>query len=141
MIADRRKDQLKAAKKGTKKTSTTDRSIATGRAKRDAAMKARRGMTQEKKPSAMEVEREVLTQLEGFEPVDSDHPGRRHSLPDLLVKEQAVAAEAVGQASGRRMRDTELARDLPEAGAGDQAMEDGRQQVGSLQPVAHREGL
>ena len=63
MIADRRKDQQKAAKKATnKKASTTDRSIATGRAKRDAAMKARRGMTQDKKPSAMQVEKEVYRQ-------------------------------------------------------------------------------
>jgi len=62
MIADRRKEQLKASKRGPKKTSTADRSIATGRAKREAAMKAKRGMTQEKKPSAMEVEREVYRQ-------------------------------------------------------------------------------
>ncbi|KAL3903417.1 MAG: hypothetical protein SGARI_005390 [Bacillariaceae sp.] len=63
MIADRRKDQAKTAKRGTKKAATTsDRSIATGRAKRDAAAKARRGMTQDKKPSAMEVDREVYRQ-------------------------------------------------------------------------------
>lgn len=62
MIADRRKDQQKAAKKGPKKASTADRSIATGRAKRDAAMKARRGLTQETKPSAMDVDREIYRQ-------------------------------------------------------------------------------
>jgi hypothetical protein len=62
MIADRRKDQQKTSKRAPKKVSNADRSIATGKAKRDAAMKARRGMTQEKKPSTMEVEREVYRQ-------------------------------------------------------------------------------
>jgi hypothetical protein len=63
MIADRRKDQQKNAKKGTtNQASTVDRSIATGRAKRDAAAKARRGITQQKKPSPMEVDREVYRQ-------------------------------------------------------------------------------
>jgi hypothetical protein len=63
MIADRRKEQVKSAKKTTpKKTATVDRSVATGRAKRNAAVNARRGMTQQKKPSAMEVDREVYRQ-------------------------------------------------------------------------------
>jgi hypothetical protein len=62
MIADRRKDQQKNARKGAKKASTTDRSIATGRAKRDAATKARRGLSEQTKPSAMEVDREVYRQ-------------------------------------------------------------------------------
>ncbi len=39
-----------------------DRSIATGRAKRAAANRARRGLAAENKPSAMEVEKEVYRQ-------------------------------------------------------------------------------
>jgi hypothetical protein len=63
MIADRRKDQAKASKgRGTKKASAADRTVATGRAKRDAAMKARRGMAQSNKPTPMEVEKEVYRQ-------------------------------------------------------------------------------
>mmetsp|Transcript_55993 Transcript_55993/g.135460 ORF Transcript_55993/g.135460 Transcript_55993/m.135460 type:complete len:241 (+) Transcript_55993:594-1316(+) len=66
MIADRRKDQVKASKgRGAAKAgkaSTADRSVATGRAKREAAMKARRGIAESKKPSPMEVEKEVYRQ-------------------------------------------------------------------------------
>lgn len=59
MIEERRKEQQKASKRGPKKASNADRSMATGRAKRDAATKARRGLTPNKKPNAMDVEREV----------------------------------------------------------------------------------
>jgi hypothetical protein len=62
MIADRRKDQYKNTRNGARKPSVTDRSIATGRAKRDAAMKARRGFSEQTKPSAMEVDREIYRQ-------------------------------------------------------------------------------
>jgi len=76
MIADRRKEQAKAAtgrkdagkagarnaKTKDKKEAITDRSIATGRAKRAAAARARRGLSNDKKPSAMEVEKEVYRQ-------------------------------------------------------------------------------
>lgn len=65
MIADRRKDQVKASKgRGGKSTkpSNADRSVATGKAKRDATLRARRGMSQSNKPSPMEVEKEVYRQ-------------------------------------------------------------------------------
>jgi len=73
IIADRRKEQAKAAsgkstketggrKAREKKTAMADRSIATGRAKRQAASRARRGLAVDKKPSAMEVEKEVYRQ-------------------------------------------------------------------------------
>lgn len=39
-----------------------DRSIASGRAKRDAAVKARRGLSESKKPTKMEVDREMKRQ-------------------------------------------------------------------------------
>jgi hypothetical protein len=62
MIENRRKDQVKSKRAPPKKSSNSDRSIATGRAKREAATKARRGITQDKKPSAVEIEREVYRQ-------------------------------------------------------------------------------
>lgn len=62
MIKERRKENVKASKKGPKKPSNTDRTIATGRAKREAAVKARRGLSESKKPNAMDVEREVYRQ-------------------------------------------------------------------------------
>lgn len=75
IIADRRKEQAKAASgKSTKesgarstrakekKSAMADRSVATGRAKRAAASRARRGLVADKKPSAMEVEKEVYRQ-------------------------------------------------------------------------------
>mmetsp|Transcript_20465 Transcript_20465/g.50873 ORF Transcript_20465/g.50873 Transcript_20465/m.50873 type:complete len:217 (+) Transcript_20465:146-796(+) len=73
IIADRRKEQAKAAsgkstketggrKAREKKTAMADRSVATGRAKRQAAARARRGLAADKKPSAMEVEKEVYRQ-------------------------------------------------------------------------------
>lgn len=62
MIEDRRKKQAKDSKRTPKKASTADRSIATGKAKRAAAMKAKRGLTPTKAPTAMEIEREVYRQ-------------------------------------------------------------------------------
>ena len=71
IIADRRKEQAKATKAKTrtstrdKKNAIADRSVATGRAKRAAATRARRSLSNNnagKKPSAMEVEKEVYRQ-------------------------------------------------------------------------------
>jgi len=80
IISDRRKEQAKASsgrsvkdgKAATntrnnakeKKKAVADRSVATGRAKRAAAQRARRGLSDagDKKPSAMEVEKEVYRQ-------------------------------------------------------------------------------
>lgn len=52
-----------APKKVSKAVSNTDRSVAQSRAKRSAAMNNRRGMTQESKPTAMQVEKEVSKQV------------------------------------------------------------------------------
>jgi hypothetical protein len=74
MIADRRKEQSKSSTgrsganknnsttKPQKKTELADRSIATGRAKRSAATKARRGLSNTKKPTAMEIDQENYRQ-------------------------------------------------------------------------------
>ncbi len=71
MIASRRKEQIKS-KRTSGRVSAADRSLGAGRAKRDAAVAARRGIRQSSgnaasgdakaKPTAMEVEREVYRQ-------------------------------------------------------------------------------
>jgi hypothetical protein len=59
----------------------------------------------------------------------------------LFVEEQAVAAEAFGLELQGSVRDTELTADLSEAGATDEAMEEGFQEVGVSQPIGGGEGL
>lgn len=61
MIRDRRKAQTKA-NRGPAKTSQAVRSIASSRAKRDAVIKARRGMTKIKKATDMQIDQEVKRQ-------------------------------------------------------------------------------
>jgi hypothetical protein len=65
LIANRRKEAeaKPAPKKVSKTVSNTDRSVATSRAKRSAAMDKKRGMRQESKPSAMQVDNEVSKQV------------------------------------------------------------------------------
>ena len=61
MIASRRKEGANKAAV-PKKVSNTTRSIATSRAKRNAAMAARRGITQSSKPTKMQIDEEVQNQ-------------------------------------------------------------------------------
>lgn len=63
VIAKRRKDTMTATRRGGRtRVSTADRTVAGGRAKRTAAVNARRNMTPTKKPTKMEIEKEVKTQ-------------------------------------------------------------------------------
>jgi hypothetical protein len=57
------------------------------------------------------------------------------------VEEQAVAAEAVAEGPDRRVGDPVFPGNLTEGGAGDEAVEDGLEELGALQPVAGGEGL
>jgi hypothetical protein len=57
------------------------------------------------------------------------------------VKEQAVTAKPVAQPSDRAVRDIELSSDLPESGAGHEAVEGGDEEIVASQPVAGGEGL
>lgn len=59
MIKNRRNVTPKAA---ARKVSTADKAVAKGKAARNAGANARRGITQEIKPTAMEVEREISRQ-------------------------------------------------------------------------------
>ncbi|KAL3928223.1 MAG: hypothetical protein SGBAC_012742 [Bacillariaceae sp.] len=61
MIKDRRKKQTKLIP-APNKISKTNRSIATSRAKRDAAIKAKRGIRKSKKANNMQIEQEVKRQ-------------------------------------------------------------------------------
>lgn len=61
MIASRR-NQSRTATEAPKKISNVDRSIATSRAKRSAAMAARRGLSATPKATKMEIEQEVTKQ-------------------------------------------------------------------------------
>mmetsp|Transcript_26760 Transcript_26760/g.65059 ORF Transcript_26760/g.65059 Transcript_26760/m.65059 type:complete len:177 (-) Transcript_26760:4570-5100(-) len=63
MIRDRRKTQSKAMQ-APKKISQADRSVATGRAKRDAAIKAKRGISKTKKANNMQIDQEVKRQAQ-----------------------------------------------------------------------------
>ncbi|KAL3921655.1 MAG: hypothetical protein SGARI_006628 [Bacillariaceae sp.] len=151
MIADRRKDQQKTAKKATaKKASTTDRSIATGRAKRDAAMKARRGMTQDKKPSAMEVEREVYRQSRktatakgraeqkasgGRLPPNSSLRDKKGKKGAAAGKKQAPAAAAVAVTGGRPPSKKQVQAAVKAVQACGQPIPDGHQLVLTFVPT------
>lgn len=64
MIQDRRKTQTQESKRGPKKPSAVDRSVASGRAKREAALKERRGLSQTKKATPMAIENEVKRQTQ-----------------------------------------------------------------------------
>jgi hypothetical protein len=57
-----------------------------------------------------------------------------------LMEEEAVAAEALAQATNRGVRDLGLASNLAKARARDQAVEDGFEELGSPEPIADREG-
>lgn len=61
MIRDRRKSQVKV-NRAPKKVAQVDRSIATSRAKRDAAIKARRGLSKNKKANDKQIVQEVKRQ-------------------------------------------------------------------------------
>jgi hypothetical protein len=69
MIASRRKETITASRRGGRdRVSTVDRAIGAGRAKRNAAVNARRQMNPAapavKKPTQMEIEKEVKTQAD-----------------------------------------------------------------------------
>jgi hypothetical protein len=57
------------------------------------------------------------------------------------VEEQAVAPQALDQALDGGVGDLAFVGDLAEGGAGEDAVEDGPEEVGSAEPVGGREGL
>ncbi|MBZ0270025.1 hypothetical protein K8I85_17880 [bacterium] len=83
----------------------------------------------------------VLAVLEGLESVGDDGLANRRSTSMPLLEQQAVPAESFALPHDGRRGHAEFASDLTEAGAGNRAMEDGGEGVGSLQPVGSLEGL
>ena len=59
----------------------------------------------------------------------------------LLMEEEHVAPEAPGLVLDGGGRDALGAGNLPERGAGVEAVQDGLEQIGALQPVCGGEGL
>jgi hypothetical protein len=89
----------------------------------------------------MDVHRPILAVLEGSKAIEDQRLIGRLIGKVLLMKEKTVSAEAVGQASNRGVGDASLARDLAKSRAGNQAMEDGLEEVASAEPVVGGEGL
>lgn len=89
LIKDRRKQQQQESKRGPKKPSTVDQSIATGRAKREAAVKQRRGLSNTKKPTAMEVDKQVSRQTE--------HTAKEKQIKEKKATQGRVAPDSTAR--------------------------------------------
>jgi hypothetical protein len=89
----------------------------------------------------IEIEGPVVAGLQGAEAVEGQGLGGGGARPQVLVEEQAVAAQALDQALDGGMGHPELECDLAQAGAGEDAVVGGLQQLGVLEPVAGGEGL
>ena len=83
----------------------------------------------------------VLGVLEGLESVGHEGFVGPGLLPELLLEEQTVAAETLAVAHDGGGGDGQLAGDLAEGGAGQRAVEDGGEEIGSPEPVGGLEGL
>ena len=57
------------------------------------------------------------------------------------MKQEAVTAETFTQTLNRVVRDAELARDLAKAGAGNETMKDGFEEILASEPIVRRKGL
>jgi hypothetical protein len=89
----------------------------------------------------IQVEGPVLAVFEGPESVEDEGLSGRRPGSELLVEEQAMAAEAFGLTLQRAVGDTEFTADLSQARAADETVEEGFEQLGVSQPVGGREGL
>jgi hypothetical protein len=88
----------------------------------------------------LQVERPVVTGLEGSEAIEYDGFDGR-SGPQRFVEQQAVATEPLGIALEGRVSDPCGAGELPQARAADDAPEGGLQEVRRTEPVVDGEGL
>ena len=79
--------------------------------------------------------------LEGSKAIEDERLVRGRLGTLLLVKEQTMSAEAVGQASYSGVRDTCLSRDLTQSGARNKAVKNRLEEVAPAQPVVDSEGL
>lgn len=89
--------------RNNKKTSTVDRTVGRGRAKRQAAANARRGISDSKKPSKMEVEKEVSreTRRSGRNQKNNPQAGRKQkSEAAIKAKEKQDKRRKQGNKKG-----------------------------------------
>ena len=83
----------------------------------------------------------VLTVFESSKTVeDKGFGGCLHGAM-LLMKEKAIASQAIREASNCRVRDACLSSNLSKSRAGNEAMEDGFEEVASAEPVVRGKGL
>jgi hypothetical protein len=79
--------------------------------------------------------------LEGSEAIEYQRFVGGRLGTKLFVEEQAVAAQAFRLELEGSVCDTQLSADLSEAGATDEAMEEGFQEIGVSEPIGGGEGL
>jgi hypothetical protein len=79
--------------------------------------------------------------LEGSKTIEHERLVGFAFWPPLLMKEQAVTAEALHLSLNGAARHAELAADLAQTGAANEAMEEGFEKTRVSQPVGEREGL
>ena len=89
----------------------------------------------------VQVEGPILAVLKSSEAIENEGFVGGRLGTKLFVEEQAVATEAFGLELQGSVRDTQLSADLSEAGATDEAMEEGFQEVGVSEPIGGGEGL
>ena len=119
MIANRRKQEKEKSKAKTgipKGASNTDKAIATSRAKRSAALDARRGITKSSKPTKAQVEKEIDKQV-----------AKRTEKEQQTKKRVDVNADPSTKAEQRRQR-----RELARSGAATIVSGSGKKVVGTL---------
>ena len=83
----------------------------------------------------------VTTRFAGVSELVEDERLGQDRGPEGLEQEQAVASEALALALDGAVGDIELAGDLAQGGAAEEAVEDRSEQAGVLEPVGEGEGL
>lgn len=120
MIASRRKQEKEKAKAKpgipAKAISNTDKAIATSRAKRNAALDARRGITKSSKPTKKQVDEEMKKQV-----------AKRTEKEQTTKKRVDVNADPETKAAQRRQK-----RELARSGAATIVSGSGKKVVGTL---------
>lgn len=92
MIANRRKEEKTKPAVGISKISNADKSIATSRAKRNAALDARRGITKSNKPTKAKVEEEINKQMAKKNVVQLESSPKKKRV-DVKADPQTKAAQ------------------------------------------------
>ena len=87
------------------------------------------------------MERIVLAELEGFEPVDDDILNRRCRFHEASVQQEAMSTEATEMPIDRFGRHTKITCDLPIGHTANSAHEDPGIELGQSLPVGRTEGL